>query len=81
MFGTSCIDRIAAPQKETIEIINSTIIPEQCGNNRNLFIKVETNLNETQEIIDNVSIELIYLIPMIPNYTLINNQPGRSYLN
>ena len=40
--------------------------------NRNLFIKVETNLIETQEIIDNVSIELIYLIDTsinLYNYT------------
>ena len=55
----SCVKSISESESENIEILNTSIALDRFENE--LFFQVETNQEESQELIQNVSVELAYI--------------------
>ena len=63
----SCVQSISEPESEKIEILNTSIELDRFENE--LFFQVETNQSESQELIQNVSVELTYTGDDIHEYS------------
>ena len=63
----SCVQSISEPESENIEILNTSIELDRFENE--LFFQVETNQSESQELIQNVSVELTYTGDDIHEYS------------
>ena len=71
----SCIQRISEPGNDIIQIIGTSVELDRFENE--LFFQVETNQSESQELIQNVSVELTYTGDDIHEYSesfAINSQ-------
>ena len=63
----ACVQSIAEPESEKIEILNTSIELDRFENE--LFFQVETNQNESQELIHSVAVELTYTGDNIHEYS------------
>ena len=63
----ACVQSIAKPESEKIEILNTSIELDRFENE--VFFQVETNQNESQELIHNVAVELTYTGDNIHEYS------------
>jgi len=64
----SCVQDIAQPENQPIEIVNTSIDLDRCSSSKQLFIQVETNQQQSQELIQNVFVELNYVGDNIHTY-------------
>ena len=64
----SCVQDIAQPENQPIEIVNTSIDLDRCSSSKQLFIQVETNQQQSQELIKNVFVELNYVGDNIHTY-------------
>ena len=64
----SCVQDIAQPENQPIEIFNTSIDLDRCSSSKQLFIQVETNQQQSQELIQNVFVELNYVGDNIHTY-------------
>jgi len=60
-FFYSCVQDISQPENQPIEIVNTSIDLDRCSSSKQLFIQVETNQQKSQELIQNVFVELNYI--------------------
>ena len=63
----SCVQDIAQPESENIQILKTTIELDRFENE--LYLQVETNQQESQELIQNVFVELSYIGDDIYEYS------------
>ena len=63
----SCVHDIAQPESENIQILKTSIELDRFENE--LYLQVETNQKESQESIQNVSVELTYIGDNIHQYS------------
>ena len=66
-FFYSCVQDISQPENQPIDIINTSIDLDRCSLEQ-LFIQVETNQQQSQELIQNVFVELNYVGDNIHTY-------------
>ena len=64
----SCVQDIAQPENQPIEIVKTSIDLDRCSSSKQLFIQVETNQQQSQELIQNVFVELNYVGDNIHTY-------------
>ncbi len=67
-FFYSCVQDISQPENQPIEIVNTSIDLDRCSSLKQLFIQVETNQQQSQELIQNVFVELNYVGDNIHTY-------------
>ena len=63
----ACVQSIAKPESEKNEILNTSIELDRFENE--LFFQVETNQNESQELIHSVAVKLTYTGDNIHEYS------------
>ena len=63
----SCMQSISAPENENVEILQTYLELDRFENE--LFFQVITNQNESQELINTVSVELTYIGDNIHEYS------------
>ena len=67
VIHNSCVQNISEPERENIEISNTFIDLDRFNNE--LFFQVVTNQNESQALINTVSVKLMYIGAEIHTYS------------
>jgi len=63
----SCVQSISEPENNSIQILDTSIELDRFENE--LFFQIETNQNETQDLINTVSVELTYIGDDVHEYS------------
>ena len=67
IINYSCVQSISEPENDSIQILDTSVELDRFENE--LFFQVETNQSESQELIQNVSVELTYTGDDIHEYS------------